>query len=81
MESGRPAADDVENPCKVCPIHCRRKDSSTLYAYLEILSFDIDPYFSNGTWCHNENGQNCYCRQHYYLPESSLLRDYRHIRV
>nr|XP_012220755.1 PREDICTED: A disintegrin and metalloproteinase with thrombospondin motifs 2-like [Linepithema humile] len=62
---------NVTEPWKACTIHCHIKDSPTPYApRLELLSIDIDPYFPDGTWCHNKDGQNYYCRQHYCIPES-----------
>ncbi|XP_012220753.2 A disintegrin and metalloproteinase with thrombospondin motifs adt-1-like isoform X2 [Linepithema humile] len=62
---------NVAEPWKACTIHCRIKDSPTSYApRLELLSINIDPYFPDGTWCHNEDGQDYYCRQHYCMPKS-----------
>ncbi|XP_012220682.1 A disintegrin and metalloproteinase with thrombospondin motifs adt-2-like isoform X1 [Linepithema humile] len=68
---GWQAAYDVEKPWKACTIHCRQKNSSTLYApYEKMFVLNFDPYYPDGTWCHKENGRNYYCRQHYCLPES-----------
>ncbi|XP_067213581.1 A disintegrin and metalloproteinase with thrombospondin motifs adt-2-like isoform X2 [Linepithema humile] len=64
------ASHDVEKPWIACTIHCPRRKLSTDDVHLEMLSFRIDPYLPDGTWCHNENGQDYYCRQHYCLPES-----------
>jgi len=67
------ASHDVEKPWIACTIFCEEKDmfnTSTISALrLEMINFDIDPSFPDGTWCHNKDGQNYYCRQHYCLPE------------
>ncbi|XP_012216430.2 A disintegrin and metalloproteinase with thrombospondin motifs adt-2-like [Linepithema humile] len=69
-ESKWQAIYDVEKPWKACIIHCRLKNSSTLYApRFEMIDFNMDPYFPDGTWCHKKDGKNYYCRQHYCLPE------------
>ncbi|XP_067214567.1 A disintegrin and metalloproteinase with thrombospondin motifs adt-2-like isoform X2 [Linepithema humile] len=61
---------NVAEPWKACTIHCRRKNSSTIYApRLEMLNLNIDPYYTDGTWCHHKDGLDYYCRQHYCLPE------------
>nr|XP_012220743.1 PREDICTED: A disintegrin and metalloproteinase with thrombospondin motifs 2-like isoform X2 [Linepithema humile] len=60
-----------EEPWKACTIHCVLKHSNYYYApRLELLSLDIDPYVPDGTWCHNKDGQDYYCRQHYCRPEN-----------
>ena len=69
--SGNQMIHDVEKPWIACTIFCRRKDMSIWYApRQEMLDYNVDPYFPDGTWCHNEGGQNYYCRQHYCLPEN-----------
>ncbi|XP_067213566.1 A disintegrin and metalloproteinase with thrombospondin motifs adt-1-like isoform X2 [Linepithema humile] len=61
---------NIAEPWQACTIHCRKKNSSTPYApRLEMLGINMDPYFPDGTWCHNKDGQDYYCRQHYCLPE------------
>nr|XP_012234871.1 PREDICTED: A disintegrin and metalloproteinase with thrombospondin motifs 3-like [Linepithema humile] len=70
-EPGVQISYNVSEPWMACTIHCRRKNPSTFYApRLEMLSSGIDPYFPDGTWCHNKDGQDYYCRQHYCLPAS-----------
>ncbi|XP_012221169.1 A disintegrin and metalloproteinase with thrombospondin motifs adt-2-like isoform X2 [Linepithema humile] len=67
---GVQVSHNVSEPWMACAIHCKQKNSSALYApRLELLSYDIDPYFPDGTWCHHKDGQDYYCRQHYCLPE------------
>nr|XP_012220559.1 PREDICTED: A disintegrin and metalloproteinase with thrombospondin motifs 2-like [Linepithema humile] len=57
FEPGRQAAYDVEKPWKACTIHCRIKNSPILYAsHLETPYFVFDPYFPDGTWCHEKDG-------------------------
>lgn len=69
--AGAQAAHDVKQPWKACTVHCKRQNSDILYdPRLEMISYGIDPYLPDGTWCHNENGQDYYCRQHYCLPEN-----------
>ncbi|XP_067204170.1 A disintegrin and metalloproteinase with thrombospondin motifs adt-2-like isoform X2 [Linepithema humile] len=71
IEPGWQAAHDDEKPWKACTIHCRLKNSSTLYApRLEMNNFNMIPYFPDGTWCHKKDDENYYCRQHYCLPET-----------
>ncbi|XP_012221050.2 A disintegrin and metalloproteinase with thrombospondin motifs adt-2-like isoform X1 [Linepithema humile] len=62
---------NVAEPWKACSIHCRKKNSSIFFTpRYKMLGFNMDPYFPDGTWCHNEDGQDYYCRQHYCLPPS-----------
>ncbi|XP_012221054.1 A disintegrin and metalloproteinase with thrombospondin motifs adt-2-like isoform X2 [Linepithema humile] len=73
-ERGLQLLYNAEEPWIACTIYCRLKNTSTTkkmhYApRLEMLGFDVDPYFPDGTWCHNKDGQDYYCRQHYCLPE------------
>ncbi|XP_012216368.1 A disintegrin and metalloproteinase with thrombospondin motifs adt-2-like isoform X2 [Linepithema humile] len=71
MKPGWQAAHDVEKPWKACTVHCRLKDSFTLYSLrVEMIGINMDPYFPDGMWCHKEHGEDYYCRQHYCLPES-----------
>lgn len=54
-----------------CAIFCRRKDIAAYYApRVELNDLGLDPYFPDGTWCHTEEGQDYFCRQHHCLPES-----------
>ncbi|XP_067204167.1 A disintegrin and metalloproteinase with thrombospondin motifs adt-2-like isoform X4 [Linepithema humile] len=69
VESKWRVLHDVEKPWKACTIHCRLENSSLYAPRLEIIDFNIDPYFPDGTLCHKEDGENYYCRQHYCLPE------------
>ncbi|XP_012228906.2 A disintegrin and metalloproteinase with thrombospondin motifs adt-2-like isoform X1 [Linepithema humile] len=70
-ESGKQYSYDAEKPWIACTVYCTHKESSDYYTpRQEMLNFRVDPYFPDGTWCHEENGQNYYCRQHYCLPES-----------
>ena len=36
---------------------------------MELNDLNIDPYFPDGTWCHNDGQINYYCVQHHCLPE------------
>jgi len=67
---GWQAPHDVEKPWVACTIFCQQKGLFSYYdARLELLDFGINPYFPDGTWCHNKDGQDYYCRKHYCLPE------------
>ncbi|XP_011860405.1 PREDICTED: A disintegrin and metalloproteinase with thrombospondin motifs 2 [Vollenhovia emeryi] len=68
---GLQAAHEADRPWMACAIFCRRKDIAAYYApRLELNDLGLDPYFPDGTWCHAEEGQRYFCRQHHCLPES-----------
>ncbi|XP_067208711.1 A disintegrin and metalloproteinase with thrombospondin motifs 7-like [Linepithema humile] len=68
---GWQAPHEVDKPWVACTIHCVREDYPTYYApHLEMLDHGINPYFPDGTWCHKENDEDYYCRQHHCLPQS-----------
>jgi len=73
-EPGWQVPHDVNNPWVACSIYCRGRNVFGQAFYYaprrEALSFGIDPSFPDGTWCHKQNGQNYYCRQHNCLPEN-----------
>lgn len=79
--SGLQALHEPERPWMACAIFCRRKDIASYYTpRVELNDLGLDPYFPDGTWCHTEEGQNYFCRQHHCLPESfhfekTLLND------
>nr|CAD7413736.1 unnamed protein product [Timema poppensis] len=53
-----------------CAVFCRRKDTGTYYTpRLELNDLGVDPYFPDGTWCHNDGTNNYYCLHHHCLPE------------
>ncbi|XP_012232663.2 A disintegrin and metalloproteinase with thrombospondin motifs adt-2-like isoform X1 [Linepithema humile] len=81
-QPGWQIAHEVDRPWIACTISCFLKNNSTPYTpRLEMLNFGDDPYFPDGTWCHNENGQNYYCRKHYCLPENYSLDESREIEL
>nr|XP_003707422.2 PREDICTED: A disintegrin and metalloproteinase with thrombospondin motifs 2 [Megachile rotundata] len=68
---GLQAPHEPERPWMACAIFCRRKDIASYYTpRVELNDLGLDPYFPDGTWCHTEQGQNYFCRQHHCLPES-----------
>nr|XP_012235889.1 PREDICTED: A disintegrin and metalloproteinase with thrombospondin motifs 4-like [Linepithema humile] len=81
--SGLQNFHDAEEPWIACTIYCQREEKTSAehsisHFYtprLELFESGIDPYFPDGTWCHEENGQNYYCRQHYCLPENYLIKE------
>lgn len=69
--SGLQAPHEPERPWMACAIFCRRKDGSSYYTpRIELNDLGLDPYFPDGTWCHTEQSENYFCRQHHCLPES-----------
>ncbi|XP_067208708.1 A disintegrin and metalloproteinase with thrombospondin motifs 2-like [Linepithema humile] len=71
MKPGWQAPHEVDKPWVACTIYCVRKNYPNYFApRLEMLDHGINPYFPDGTRCHNENGQDYYCRQHHCLPQS-----------
>lgn len=59
-----------------CAVFCRRASGGGFYApRVELNDAGKDPYFPDGTWCHNDGSQDYYCLQHHCLPEvrSSIL--------
>lgn len=57
-----------------CAIFCRRKDTGSYYTpRLDLNDLGVNPYFPDGTWCHNDGTSNYYCLQHHCLPENFWL--------
>lgn len=53
-----------------CAVFCRRASGGGFYApRVELNDAGKDPYFPDGTWCHNDGSQDYYCLQHHCLPE------------
>ncbi|XP_077269582.1 ADAMTS metallopeptidase stall [Temnothorax americanus] len=81
---GLQAAHETDRPWMACAVFCRRKDIAAYYApRVELNDLGLDPYFPDGTWCHTEEGQDYFCRQHHCLPENfrfgkKLPRVYRY---
>ncbi|KAL0132957.1 hypothetical protein PUN28_000590 [Cardiocondyla obscurior] len=81
---GLQTAHEADKPWIACAIFCRRKDIAAYYApRVELNDIGLDPYFPDGTWCHAEDGQDYFCRQHHCLPENfrfekKLPRVYRY---
>lgn len=68
---GLQAAHEPDRPWMACAIFCRRKDIAAYYApRLELNDLGLDPYFPDGTWCHADESQDYFCRQHHCLPEN-----------
>ena len=61
----------LDDPSIACTIFCQPKE---FYWFMELrkelIDYDVDPYFPDGTLCYREDNQNYYCRQHYCLPEN-----------
>lgn len=68
---GLQASHEPDQPWMACAIFCRRRDIAAYYSpRVELNDLGLDPYLPDGTWCHAEDGQDYYCRQHHCLPES-----------
>lgn len=68
---GLQAAHEPGRPWMACAIFCRREDIAAYYApRVELNDLGLDPYFPDGTWCHAEESQDYFCRQHHCLPEN-----------
>ena len=69
--SGLQAPHELERPWMACAIFCRRKDIASYYTpRIELNDLGLDPYFPDGTWCHREESQDYFCREHHCLPEN-----------
>lgn len=63
-----------------CAVFCRRSSGGGFYApRVELNDVGRDPYFPDGTWCHNDGNQDYYCLQHHCLPESFKMTAQWHI--
>ncbi|XP_012522620.3 A disintegrin and metalloproteinase with thrombospondin motifs 3-like, partial [Monomorium pharaonis] len=62
---------EANRPWIACTIFCRRKDIAAYYTpRIELNDLGLNPYFPDGTWCHTEEDQEYFCRQHHCLPEN-----------
>lgn len=53
-----------------CAIFCKRKNTTSYYTpRVELHKLRIDPYFPDGTICHQDETENFYCIHHHCLPE------------
>lgn len=65
-----------------CAVFCRRASGGGFYApRVELNDVGKDPYFPDGTWCHNDGNQDYYCLQHHCLPEVRSLEQYLNVDV
>ena len=68
---GHQMLHDVEKPWIACTILYRQQEKPNWYALRqEFPDYGVYRYFPDGTWCHNDDVQDYYCRQHYCLPEN-----------
>lgn len=65
-----------------CTIFCKLKEEDGQKGYytprVEFNDFNSDPYFPDGTWCHNDGKQNYYCQQHKCLPKVIIFFFYHY---
>lgn len=72
--NGLQAPHENERPWMGCAIFCRRRDIASYYTpRIELNDLGLDPYYPDGTWCHNEDNQDYYCQQRHCLPGSFRL--------
>lgn len=68
---GLQATHEGERPWMACAIFCRNPKNQAYYApRVELNDLGLDAYFPDGTWCHEEKGEDYYCMRHHCLPES-----------
>ncbi|KAK0085812.1 hypothetical protein PV325_004374 [Microctonus aethiopoides] len=68
---GLQAPHEIERPWMACAIFCRRTDIASYYTpRIELNDLGLDPYYPDGTWCHNEHNEDYFCLQHHCLPNS-----------
>lgn len=68
---GLQAPHETARPWMGCAIFCKRIDIASYYTpRIELNDLGLDPYFPDGTWCHNEDGQDYFCLRHHCLPEN-----------
>lgn len=57
-----------------CAIFCQRKNTNSYFTpRVELNDLGINPYFPDGTLCHQEGKEKFYCIQHHCLPEVSKM--------
>ncbi|KPI94766.1 A disintegrin and metalloproteinase with thrombospondin motifs 3 [Papilio xuthus] len=70
---GLQAPHDQSRMWMGCAIFCRRAAGGGFYApRVELNAAGLDPYFPDGTWCHNDGSNDYFCQQHHCLPEVSV---------
>ncbi|CAH2050238.1 unnamed protein product, partial [Iphiclides podalirius] len=63
-----------------CAIFCRRAAGGGFYApRVELNAAGLDPYFPDGTWCHNDGATDYFCLQHHCLPENFKMTPQWHV--
>ncbi|XP_068626453.1 A disintegrin and metalloproteinase with thrombospondin motifs adt-2-like [Battus philenor] len=63
-----------------CALFCRRAAGGGFYApRVELNAAGLDPYFPDGTWCHNDGKHDYFCLQHHCLPENFKMAPQLHI--
>ncbi|XP_063981651.1 A disintegrin and metalloproteinase with thrombospondin motifs adt-2 [Diachasmimorpha longicaudata] len=79
---GLQAPHEADRPWMGCAIFCKQRHIASYYTpRVELNDLGLDPYFPDGTWCHNNNDQDYFCLQHHCLPsdfqfaKNSLLQN------
>lgn len=57
---------------QACTVHCKRVKNGGWYApVLELNDVkEVDVYFPDGTWCHNDGSADYYCKKHQCLSSN-----------
>ncbi|XP_013134598.1 PREDICTED: A disintegrin and metalloproteinase with thrombospondin motifs 7-like [Papilio polytes] len=77
---GLQAPHDQSRMWMGCAIFCRRAAGGGFYApRVELNAAGLDPYFPDGTWCHNDGGNDYFCQQHHCLPENFKMTPQWHV--
>eukprot|EP00096_Caligus_rogercresseyi_P015326 TRINITY_DN7776_c0_g1_i1.p1 TRINITY_DN7776_c0_g1~~TRINITY_DN7776_c0_g1_i1.p1 ORF type:complete len:386 (-),score=72.14 TRINITY_DN7776_c0_g1_i1:206-1363(-) len=63
LSQGHRARYNRKKPEVACLVFCKRAKSGQYYSpVIELNNFkDIDPYFPEGSWCHNDGSTDYYC--------------------
>ena len=68
---GLQAQHEITRPWMACSVFCKRRDIAAYYTpRIELNDLNLDPYFPDGTWCHNEDDEDYFCRMHHCLPKN-----------
>lgn len=60
-----------------CAIFCKRKNTNSYFTpRVELNELGVNPYYPDGTLCHQEGNEKFYCIHHHCLPEVKFYLSY-----
>lgn len=60
-----------------CAIFCKRKNTNSYFTpRVELNDLGVNPYYPDGTLCHQEGNEKFYCIHHHCLPEVKFQLSY-----